>query len=336
MEKDMKTIEFNKLRKLTNYEVNNRINDKNIKEISFYEFNKYIKIDETLNCQIVKNTQFDNTKLKDMKFENIEFINCSFENDIIINCKFNKVKFINCSFKNSILRYNQLNNIITEHSNFKKSIFINCHIDFIIIKDCDLKSFKLTESCIYNLEFDDSLVTKFNENTFFDELNNENYESCYKFYRTIAYKFQENNILDKYGEYLYIYKTRERKTLKGIKKFKSEALWLICGYGERPTYALITSLEIIFLFTILYLIFGLKIGSEIISYKELFFTDKTTSVILDDFVRAFHFSIVTFTTVGYGDITPFGYSIFLSGIEMFLGVTMVGIWTATLARKINR
>lgn len=332
----MKTIEFNKLRKVANHEVNNRLNDKNIKDISSYEFNKYIKIDEILDSKVVKNTKFESRKIKDMQFENIEFINCSFENSIFINCKFNKVRFIDCNFKSSILRYNQLNNLITEHSNFKKSIFINCHIDFMTIKDCDLKSFKLTESYIYNLEFDDSLVTKFNEDTFFDELNNESYESCYKFYRTIAYKFQENNLLAKYGEYLYIYKTIERKTLKGIKRFKSDALWLICGYGERPTYALITSLELIFLFTILYLIFGLKIGSEIISYKELFFTEKSANVMIDDFVRAFHFSIVTFTTVGYGDITPFGYSIFLSGIEMFLGVTMVGIWTATLARKINR
>ena len=31
-----------------------------------------------------------------------------------------------------------------------------------------------------------------------------------------------------------------------------------------------------------------------------------------------------------------GHIIVLAGIEMFLGVTMVGIWTATLARKIIR
>ena len=43
-----------------------------------------------------------------------------------------------------------------------------------------------------------------------------------------------------------------------------------------------------------------------------------------------------FTTVGYGDITPVNISIFLSGVEMFLGLTMMGIWTATLARKITR
>ncbi|GAA0708533.1 hypothetical protein GCM10008904_18600 [Paraclostridium ghonii] len=332
----MRTIEFNKLRKIANKEVNNRLNDNNLKYINLYEFNKYIKTDEILDLKTVNNSKFENKKLKDIQFENIEFLNCSFENSIFINCKFYKVKFTNCSFKNSILKYNKLNNIVIECSNLKKGIFINCHIDYITIKDCDLKAFKLTESYIYNLEFDDSLVTKFNEDTFFDELNNESYESCYKFYRAIAYKFQENNLLAKYGEYLYMYKYIERKTLKGINRFKSKAFWLICGYGERPTYALITSLEIIFIFTILYLIFGLKIGSEIISYKELFFTEKPTNVMIDDFVRAFHFSIVTFTTVGYGDITPFGYSIFLSGIEMFLGVTMVGIWTATLARKINR
>ena len=58
--------------------------------------------------------------------------------------------------------------------------------------------------------------------------------------------------------------------------------------------------------------------------------------ILVDFLEALYFSLVTFTTVGYGDIIPVGVSIILSSIEMILGVTMVGIWTATLARKITR
>ena len=332
----MKVIDFDSIRKNINKELEIRINDKNLRGLKSEEFIKLAKINNQSNIKFIENINFENLKIKDIEIKNIEFRNCSFKNSIFINNKLNKVNFKNCILKNALLINNKLNSIKIENSDLKKSIFSKCYIDFIKIKDSDLKSFKLTDSYIYNLEFEDSLKTKFNENTFFDEINNESYESCYEFYKNIAYKFQENNILDKYGEYLYIYKLIERKTLKGLKRIESDLLWLICGYGERPTYALITSLEIIFLFTILYLIFGLKIGNEIISYKELFFTDKKIIVILDDFIRAFHFSIVTFTTVGYGDITPFGYSIFLSGIEMFLGVTMVGIWTATLARKINR
>jgi hypothetical protein len=82
--------------------------------------------------------------------------------------------------------------------------------------------------------------------------------------------------------------------------------------------------------------FGINSGGEIISYTEVITQSKSIRYIINDFITAFHFSIVTFTTVGYGDITPLGYSVFLSGIEMFLGVTLGGLWTATLARKISR
>ena len=57
---------------------------------------------------------------------------------------------------------------------------------------------------------------------------------------------------------------------------------------------------------------------------------------MNSYFDALYYTIITFSTVGYGDITPIGASIMLSGFEMILGVTMVGVWTATLARKITR
>ncbi len=333
----MKTIDFKSIKTKVNNEVENRLLKNGLKTVNNMDFiNNYIKKDKGTNLEIVENLDLSYLKFEDIDFKDIKFKNCSFENSIFINCKATKLNIMDSDLKRVIFKSFNINNINIEDSSLKKGIFINCNINYIRIKDCDLKSFKLVETHICSFEFDDSLVTKFNEDTFFDNENFTYNENSYRFYKDIAYKFQQNNLLNHYGEYFYIYKNIERKNLKGFDRYKSRLLCMICGYGERPTYALITSLEIIFIFTFLYMGFGLSLGDEVISYKNLFMLDKPITVIINDFIRAFHFSIVTFTTVGYGDITPIGYSILLSGVEMFLGVTMVGIWTATLARKINR
>ena len=101
-------------------------------------------------------------------------------------------------------------------------------------------------------------------------------------------------------------------------------------------YALITSLEIIFGFAVLYMFTGLSISGNVVNYVEVFSYNFSERNVVTDFMSCLYFSTVTFTTVGYGDITPLNLSVFLSAIEMFLGLTMTGIWTATLARKITR
>ena len=204
-----------------------------------------------------------------------------------------------------------------------------------------IKSFSMINSKVYKLEFDDEFVTKLNENTFFDKFicrdkNKEYYASISKTYKNIASQFESNRILNISGEYHYLYKCSQSKTLEGFSKFKSKIFWLTCGYGERPTYALITSLEIVLIFAIIYMFTGISIGDRLINYNLTSFSILEKKLILVDFLESLYFSLVTFTTVGYGDIIPIGTSIILSSIEMILGVTLVGIWTATLARKITR
>lgn len=162
------------------------------------------------------------------------------------------------------------------------------------------------------------------------------YLKSYKVYKNIQAKFEQNGLFNNAGEYYYLSKCMDRNNLKGINKIKSYIFWALCGYGERSTYALIISLEILLIFTIAYMFLGLNINGKIINYSICFIFNLPMDNLILDFFYSLYFSIVTFTAVGYGDITPIGYSIVVSALEMVLGVTMVGLWTATLARKIIR
>ncbi len=348
-----------------------KFNIENHKEITFtYIENKSIGVNligsdlSTLsinNIKLVYNNFkqciFKNIKFNKSSFYGSEFSQCTFENVEFDECNFyyedssmtvfsDNTSFKNCIFKKCNFKKTIFKNISLKSSKFILSNMIDCiislsYIENISLKDCDCRAFKTINTIIELMEFEDDYLTKFNEDTFIDKMDvykkgKNFYEKIFKVYKNIGITFESNTLLNNSGEYYYLAKCMERKSLNGFGKIKSYILWLLCGYGERPTYALITSLEILLFFTILYMFTGLDVNGNIVKYDIFFISNLPINNLASDFFYSLYFSIVTFTTVGYGDITPIGASIMLSGFEMILGVTMVGVWTATLARKITR
>lgn len=315
----------------------------------------------------IANKKIDYNKFVNCSFNNIKFENCTFLGSIFENCKFNNVYFSHCNFedeektvvyfknncvfedcifykanmKNIIFEYTKFIDVRFSLSSLRNSIFYQCFIESIIFCDCDLKSMKTIKTDINILSFEDEFISKVDENTFIDLLkldkNKKNsYENIFKAYKSISAVFEKNRLFNYSGEYYYLAKCAERKSLKGIEKLKSNIFYYTCGYGERPTFALISSLEIVLIFSIIYMFSGLCINERIIHYNLNIISYLPRKLMYMDFIDCFYFSLVTFTTVGYGDIFPIGYSVLFSCVEMLLGVTMVGVWTATLARKITR
>lgn len=327
---------------------------------------KYIRGSKNNDLYILSYSDFEYDNFKKCKFKDMVFKDCTFIGNIFSGCIFENVLFENCSFYDlevpnifsdecifieSTFKNCNLKNIIIKDSRIKNSKFIDCileddiyknlDIDNIQVSDCDCRGFKIIDSYIENLKFEDEKITKLDEYSFIDTIRLDNkyrksYEEASKVYNIIAKKMYENKLIDYASEYYYLSKCVENKSLTGSDKLKSTIYWLLCGYGERPTYALITSIEIIFAFAIFYMFTGLNMGGVDVSYLGIFLGEFPNRNMIMDFMSSLYFSTVTFTTVGYGDITPVGVSTLLSGIEMFLGLTMVGIWTATLARKITR
>ena len=317
--------------------------------------------------QNISNKKIDYNKFIGCNFNNIKFQNCTFFGSIFENCKFDSVQFLNCNFegeekiialfkenclfescnfyktnmKNTVFENVKFIEVKISLSSFRNSIFNRCFIYSIIFTDCNLKSMKAIRTGINELSFEDEFISKVDETTFIDLLNTnvndkKQYENSFKIYKSISALFEKNRLFNYAGEYYYLSKCIERKYLKGFEKVKSNIFYYSCGYGERPIFALISSLEIVLIFSIIYMFSGLCINEKIIHYNLNIFFYLSSKLVYKDFIDCFYFSLVTFTTVGYGDIFPIGHSVLFSCVEMLLGVTMVGIWTATLARKITR
>ncbi|MGL5381713.1 pentapeptide repeat-containing protein [Clostridium sp.] len=334
-------------------------------KIKLQEDFKEIK-DKDIICATFNNCTFKNITFKNCKFIGCKFIQCKFQEGGVVfeNCIFIKEEsdtkpnlnnkdnyscdFIDCSlyvkfyccnlsyaiFENSILYSTSIE--LTDASN----IIINkCELNKVNIQDADLSGIKVLSSYIVDLEFTDKDKSKLDEKSFFDKIqlrekDKDEYEGIYKVYETIANKFKENQLNNNFGEYYYLCKITERKTVKILPKIGSYINWITCGYGERASFAIYASIGIILIFSLIYLIIGIEIDNEIIRYGLN--TSLKNKNILRDINESINLSVGMFAGVGFNNAQPIEAAYMVSNLEMVTGVIMMGVGIGALVKKIVR
>ncbi|MEG0641551.1 MAG: pentapeptide repeat-containing protein [Clostridium sp.] len=318
-------------------------------------------------------SKFISCSFNNVLFKNCNFIGCVFEEcDFVLGgvsfdgCRFimeDSIKkpslnvrdnfscrFQRCSiypkFKNCNLSFCIFEDCFIKDASFEKTdmtsiIIYSTDIKMANIQDCDMSGIKFVNSYIEDMEFRDKQKTKLDEKSFFDKIpirykNRDEYEGIYMQYETIADKFKENTLDNNFGEYYYLAKCTQRKTLDPVPKIQSYIYWFTCGYGERPLNAVITSLCIIFIFSFIYLFSGLDIDGQIISY----ITGDMRGLSFRDFITHYNesltLSISMYGAVGFINAQPAPVSYLISGIEVIIGIIMIGVGIGTLTRKIVR
>jgi len=115
-------------------------------------------------------------------------------------------------------------------------------------------------------------------------------------------------------------------------RFFSKIVDLFCGYGERPLRVVLFSMLAILCFALLYFIFGISDGNQLIQWNN----QHSLGQNLDDILNCLYFSVVTFTTLGYGDLTPFGPTRFFAAIEAFIGSFTLALFVVVFVKKMTR
>jgi tetratricopeptide (TPR) repeat protein len=128
------------------------------------------------------------------------------------------------------------------------------------------------------------------------------------------------------------------KKNKNWYRYINYSLWkLLSNYGTNLQRWMISSAVIIFIFGLLFAQYNIAPGDSGFAH---FITALKPSVKIngvDSWFSSFYYSTITFTTLGYGDITPSDTSgqIF-SVIEVLVGYIMLGGLVSILAKKIVR
>ena len=288
-----------------------------------------------------------------------------FDINKIINFNYKKLKFCEAIFKDEVT----FNNFVFKHCvdftntkfesyvNFKQSSFLgNClfnktifnakYINEEIFQKSDFKGQKLiVEKCVNFPRLDGIVFSPYTKFILRDTYYNEESSICgrnnYRIARIQA-KITEDN--DNVGYYYYNERNYASNFLKN-KKYNGYKDYLanhffdflskyFIGYGERPIKLLIISFSIVSIFAFIYLFVGMKSIEYGLIKVNLLNNTHSLYKLITFYCEAWYFSMITFSTVGYGDITIVGFlGKLLVCIEVFLGITIHATWTSVLLSR---
>jgi len=160
------------------------------------------------------------------------------------------------------------------------------------------------------------------------------YAEAEEIYRNIGRVMRNQGMSSEIGWFLYREMVTRRKQLprRGISRIISKFIDLFCGYGEKPMRLVYAATLIIISFALLYAGVGLQHNGSISGFSHTHTLAETTQV----FFNSLYFSIVTFTTLGYGDFSPIGLSRIIASIQAFTGSFTIALFVVVFVRRMTR
>lgn len=316
-----------------NQEMIKLIKEEKIQDFSGFIFEETFKINEIIDYSY-----------KELNFTETIFIKQALFNNYIFKGKiiFNNTKFLEfATFINSKFLYSaSFNNVIFDKKYSKVKVFMGVVFN----------GQNLVMDSVHNLPRLDGI--KFDECSKFILLDTK-YEKEHYINGKINYRIARNQA-NKIGDYerigYYYYKERAYasriikaedypvyKDYLSSKFFDSLSKYTV-GYGERPWNILTVSILTISIFAFLYMFVGIKtLDNELIGISMKTINQYPLTKIISTYIDLWYFSMITFTTVGYGDMivtTTLGKM--LVSLEVFLGITIGAAWTSVIIKKMIR
>ncbi len=166
------------------------------------------------------------------------------------------------------------------------------------------------------------------------ELARDYFEQAEEIYRDLRKATEHEGLFALSG--LYIQQELRMRRFQLPKYSKARLFsWLIdlfCGYGEAPARVVLFSLLLILLSAVGYFFTGIQTGGEMLKYHS----GLSFGEVVRLWLTCLYYSVVTFTTLGYGDITPVGVSRLFAAVEAFTGSFTIALFVVVFVKKMTR
>jgi len=160
------------------------------------------------------------------------------------------------------------------------------------------------------------------------------YREAEEIYRNLRIHLNAQGAFGEAGNFFYREMVVRRKQLSfwTLSRLGSKIIDLLCGYGEKTFRVVSSALMLIFFCSFFYFFEGIRFKENVLRFSQ----EQTFFENAKEFALSLYFSVVTFTTLGYGDIAPFGFSRVIAATEAFLGAFMIALFVLVFARKMLR
>lgn len=277
------------------------------------------------------------------KVQDLENMTPTFENADFSGTHFDKGGSLDhCIIPKGSFEDSSIQNVSFREVNLDEVRFAGAQMDFAYLADSewtvDLHGYKYQNLLNLVHVSDPRLVIR--EELEAREIPKENgpekgqaYKKAESTYRRIKHSLANEGAYEKAGEF-YIHEMRmkrERYAVTTGALAKWNYLWNIlyswtCGYGERPKRVFLNAFIIILIFSFLYA------GFDGIQKSGVADGDSYDP----SFRECLYFSVVTFTTLGYGDYSPKSSFQLLAVSEAFLGAFTIALFVLVFGRKVMR
>lgn len=220
-------------------------------------------------------------------------------------------------------------------SSLMKADFSNANMHCANLENCNLLGTKFDGAKLENINWGEKVI----QERMADKCESlderlDLYEQAEEIYRNLRKIFENEGLFETAGFFFEREMISRRMQMPrwSVRRVLSKLVDIVCGYGERPLRIIIFSNMVILLFSCLYFLAGLSFSGEQLGFDaQLPLLENTMA-----FLNSIYFSVVTFTTLGYGDIAPQGLSRLFTAIEALMGSFTMALFVVVFVKKMTR